>query len=146
MRITDRRRSRPRSNVWAGKSTPLVGNYVTVDTHADSGIYHRTAGTTGHLTSQCALPDTSRSQLRWHKLHGIPESLTRTDVVPTSLASIPTSLSQVTGGGKRGARRFQRLKPSVAGIIAGCLCRSVMVCQWMALRFRHDDASQCRAR
>jgi hypothetical protein len=31
MRITSRRRSRLNSNVWAGKLTSLVGNYVTVD-------------------------------------------------------------------------------------------------------------------
>ncbi|SEP08686.1 hypothetical protein SAMN05216267_10964 [Actinacidiphila rubida] len=31
MRITSRRRNRPHSNGWAGKLTPLVGNYVTVD-------------------------------------------------------------------------------------------------------------------
>ena len=31
MRITSRRGDRPCSNVWAGKLTSLVGNYVTVD-------------------------------------------------------------------------------------------------------------------
>lgn len=83
MRITSRRRSQPHSNGWAGKLTPLVGNYVTVDT----GLH----GLKNGVDSQTATAQGGRHAVSSeHPPHGSP----------------PDTAHQ--GGMRPSARRVQR--------------------------------------
>lgn len=72
MRITSRRRHRPRSNVRPGKLTLLVGNNVTVDTVGTPAQQTSLSSSTPRRSRKWPRRDTATNHAAVHRFRQLP--------------------------------------------------------------------------